>query len=81
MTDLEPFLNEEFQMVAFDLVVGVISALILWKCCKINIIQQCCDLLHGYWAIICLQMGGQISAVSITQESKYMVENSGSFYI
>ena len=65
MTSLEPFLSEEFQMVAIDLGVGVISGLILWKYCSINIVRQFCNLLKAYWAMICIMMASQLSFVSI----------------
>ena len=65
MTALEPFLNEEFQMVVIDLGAGVISALFLWKFCKINIIQQCCNILKVYWAMISIHLAVNLAVVSI----------------
>jgi len=78
--DIKSFLNQEFQMVAIDFGFGVISALILWTCCRINIVQQFCHLLKMYWAIICIQTMMQLSAVNRKPYKKYMIKLNGLFY-
>ena len=63
--DIEKTLTAVFQIAAIDLGIGAICGLVLWNCCKINLLQEFCKLMKTYWLVIAVRIAIVMSRVSL----------------
>ena len=52
-----------FAMVGIDIGVGIFSALILWKFCKIHLFRQLCRFMKTYWSLIAIKFSMTMTRV------------------
>ena len=63
--DIEKTLTAVFQIAAIDLGIGTMCGLVLWNCCKINLLQEFCKLMKTYWLVIAVRIAIVMSRVNL----------------
>ena len=53
------------KMFILDLGSAIISSIFLWKCCRINLFQEYCNVMKKYWPVMTLKLAGIMYQVRI----------------
>ena len=64
VNDITPLVKSALTMSLIDFLSAIITMIVLWKCCRINAIQQCCKVLKKYWQILSIQSAMNVNKVN-----------------
>ena len=74
--DIRKLLLTSFEMFSIDLISAIISGVLLWKFCNINLFREFCKIMKSYWKLIAITLAGYIYEVCFLGHLKLSIIHS-----